>query len=47
VPVGRREYGDGWWLWWLPLRHVGGQPYRYFALEVHIDSARCAAVTAP
>jgi hypothetical protein len=46
LPVQRRSSSD-WWLWWVPLPHVGGTPSTYFTLEVHLDSARCAAATAP
>jgi hypothetical protein len=46
VAVQRRDYSD-WWFWWVPLPHVGGTPYGYYTLELHIDSARCVPVTAP
>jgi hypothetical protein len=46
VPVERRRYTD-WWLWWLPLPHVGGSASTSWSLGLHIDSARCAAATAP
>jgi hypothetical protein len=46
VPVRRRSSAD-WWLWWVPLPHVGGTPLGHHTLELHLDSARCVAVTAP
>ena len=46
VTVRRRSSSD-WWLWWVPLPHVGGTPLGYHTLELHLDSARCVAVTAP
>jgi len=46
APVVRREYGD-WWLWWVPLVHVGGTPMSHYTLQWHVDSARCAPATAP
>lgn len=46
VPVQRRSSND-WWLWWVPLPHVGGAPSGYHTLELHLDSARCAVATAP
>jgi hypothetical protein len=46
VPVRTRRDAD-WWLWWVPLPHVGGTPYAYFSFELFIDSARCAAATGP
>jgi hypothetical protein len=46
VTVRRRSSSD-WWLWWVPLPHVGGTPLGYHTLELHLDSARCVAVIAP
>jgi hypothetical protein len=42
VAVRRQDYSD-WWFWWVPLPHVGGTPHAYYTLEMHLDSARCAA----
>jgi len=47
VPVTVRMSNDEWWLWWVPLPHVGGLPRQYFELAVAIDSRACAAVAAP
>ena len=44
VPVRTRRYDD-WWLWWVPLPHVGGRPYASYSLEIFIDSAKCAAAS--
>ena len=44
VPVTSKLYTD-WWFWWLPLPHVGGTPITHFAISLHVDSARCAAVS--
>ncbi len=38
----RKSHGD-WWLWWVPLPHVGGKPRTYFSLSINIDGANCAA----
>ena len=38
------ETTDAWWLWWLPLRHVGGDPYTYFSVDIRFDRSRCATV---
>ena len=38
----RKSHGD-WWLWWVPLPHVGGKPLTYFSLSINIDGANCAA----
>jgi hypothetical protein len=44
VPVQARRY-DNWWLWWVPLPHVGGAPTAYYAFNLYVDSAACAAVS--
>jgi hypothetical protein len=46
VPVERRVYSD-WWLWWVPLPHVGGTPISYHSIGLHVDSAHCVAVERP
>jgi hypothetical protein len=46
VAVVRRSYGD-WWLWWVPLPHVGGTPMSHHTLQIHLDSVRCTALTGP
>jgi hypothetical protein len=46
VAVVRRDDSD-WWLWWVPLPHVGGTPMAHYTLELHIDSARCTAERPP
>jgi hypothetical protein len=37
LPVAVDEYPDTWWLWWVPLPHVGGTPYTSFSVHVEID----------
>ena len=44
VPLQRRVYSD-WWLWWVPLTHVGGSPSRLVSLTAFIDAKRCVAVS--
>ena len=46
VPVAVREYGGEWWLWWIPLPHVGGAPYTHFDLALKIDTRRCPTAQA-
>ena len=29
--------GTTWWLWWVPLVHVGGKPYTSFSVSIQID----------
>lgn len=43
MPVRISESTDPWWLWWVPLRHVGGDPYTYFNVDLRFDRSRCAA----
>jgi len=42
VEAGR---SDDWWLWWVPLPHVGGKPYTTYSMRLFIDSAKCVAVS--
>ncbi len=42
IPISIRESGDDWWLWWVPLPHIGGNPYSFFSLSVTVDRANCA-----
>ena len=46
IPISIRESGDDWWLWWVPLPHIGGMPYRYFSLLLNVDRSQCAVVDA-
>ncbi|MGH7794439.1 MAG: hypothetical protein ACREQ2_06025 [Candidatus Binatia bacterium] len=46
VPVILRESGD-WWLWWVPLPHIGGKPLSYFNLSISVNGANCTAATGP
>jgi len=42
LPVAIRKSRD-WWLWWVPLPHVGGKPYTYFNLSINVDGTDCLA----
>jgi hypothetical protein len=33
---------DELWLWWVPLPHVGGTPYRRVSMEFFVDTRTCA-----
>lgn len=46
APVHGRRFGD-WWLWWVPLPHMGGSPVNRYVLAIHIDSARCVITQPP
>lgn len=47
VPVSLEERNQEWWLWWVPLVHVGGKPYTYFNLTLWVDSRNCRPAAAP
>jgi len=44
VPVSIERFSEEWWLWWIPLPHVGGAPYTNFRLTSWIDSGGCRSV---
>ena len=44
LPVHTYTSNADWWLWWVPLPHVGGVPRRYFEFTLKIDSRTCTAV---
>jgi hypothetical protein len=41
MPVVLSEHPDTWWLWWVPMRHIGGKPYTSFSLTILFDQDRC------
>jgi hypothetical protein len=41
VAVKRSRYRANWWMWWVPLPHMGGSQRDHFTLEMTIDSSRC------
>jgi hypothetical protein len=41
LPVAVSEHPDTWWLWWVPLRHIGGKPYTSFSFTVQLDRRAC------
>jgi hypothetical protein len=45
IPVSIKEYSDAWWMWWVPLPHVGGKPYTYFSLTLRLDPVACRVQT--
>lgn len=47
MPVVLRESGDDWWLWWVPLPHIGGKPLSYLNLTINVNGAICTAVGGP
>lgn len=43
VPVVASVSNGEWFLWWVPLPHVGGLPRRHVDLAIAVDSRACAA----
>jgi hypothetical protein len=41
LPVAVSEHPDTWWLWWVPLRHIGGKPYTSFSFMLQLDRRAC------
>jgi hypothetical protein len=42
MPVSLSEHPDTWWLWWVPLRHIGGKPYTSFSFTILFNRSACA-----
>jgi hypothetical protein len=45
VPVSVYRSPGDWWLWWVPLPHIGGTPLRYFQITARVDSKTCSVVS--
>ena len=41
IPVSISKYNSDWFLWWVPLPHVGGTPYSHYSLTVTVDENDC------
>jgi hypothetical protein len=41
MPVRVARHGGEWWLWWVPLPHVGGKPYTLFSVSIELDRKLC------
>lgn len=41
LPVVVERHNADWWMWWVPLPHVGGKPYAYFYLSLKINPIAC------
>jgi hypothetical protein len=41
IPITVSEYNSGWYLWWVPLPHVGGKPYTYFSARIIVEERDC------
>jgi hypothetical protein len=42
IPISVSEYSDSWWIWWVPLRHIGGKPYTGFSMNIAFKRDHCA-----
>ena len=43
VPAISQKSNGDWWLWWVPLPHIGGKPLTYYSMFIHVDGINCAA----
>ena len=41
LPLSLSYHNDGWWLWWVPLPHVGGKPYGGYSQNFRLDGSAC------
>jgi len=46
IPLTLRQGRADWWLWWVPLPHIGGDPLTDFSAKILLDSVPCQARTA-
>lgn len=44
LPVAVHSSNADWWLWWVPLPHVGGVPRRHFDFVVKVNTRTCTGV---
>jgi len=41
IPVTVSESNSEWFLWWVPLPHVGGMPYTYYSVYITVEENDC------
>jgi hypothetical protein len=41
IPLTLRMSRDDWWLWWVPLPHIGGDPMTQFSSTVSVYPETC------
>jgi len=41
MPVAVSKYNSDWYLWWVPLPHVGGKPYTHYSLSIAVEEKNC------
>ena len=40
LPASAESFREQWWLWWVPLPHIGGRPYTYFRVEIPLEKVK-------
>ena len=43
LPVAVSQSNSDWYLWWVPLPHVGGKPSTYYSLSITVEENDCLA----
>ena len=43
IPLKLRARRDEWWLWWVPLPHIGGDPLTQFSARISVFASPCQA----
>ena len=43
IPLELRRRRDEWWLWWVPLPHIGGDPLTEFSARIAVRREPCGA----
>ena len=43
VRVALQRRADDWWLWWVPLPHIGGDPLTTYSGTVSVNTDTCEA----
>jgi hypothetical protein len=41
IPLTLRMWRQDWWLWWVPLPHVGGDPLTEYNAKVSVNAETC------
>jgi hypothetical protein len=43
IPVTFEGRNSEWYLWWVPLPHVGGKPYTWYHATISVDQSACVS----
>ena len=43
IPIKIQGRRDDWWLWWVPLPHIGGDPLTEFSAKISVLASLCQA----